>query len=92
MFVNGGPVVSLYFFISCFLFEDLPFPFLFPRIMFCIFLASFTMVSLKQLTDLILLQGLVKLADFGVATKLTDTNSNESAGTTYWMAPEVLFL
>ncbi|KAL8105624.1 hypothetical protein AgCh_029434 [Apium graveolens] len=35
-------------------------------------------------------EGLVKLADFGVATKLTDTNSNESAGTAYWMAPEVI--
>ncbi|XP_074339367.1 MAP3K epsilon protein kinase 1-like isoform X1 [Apium graveolens] len=35
-------------------------------------------------------EGLVKLADFGVATKLTDTNSNESAGTAYLMVPEVI--
>lgn len=34
-------------------------------------------------------EGLVKLADFGVATKLTDVNSGPS-GTPYWMAPEVI--
>lgn len=35
--------------------------------------------------------GVVKLADFGVATKLTDTEkSNSGAGSPYWMAPEVI--
>ena len=41
-------------------------------------------------------EGVVKVADFGVATKLDDKasnnnkNSNAFAGTPYWMAPEVI--
>ena len=35
--------------------------------------------------------GVVKLADFGVATKLTGSEMNNSAvGSPYWMAPEVI--
>ncbi|XP_019098363.1 PREDICTED: MAP3K epsilon protein kinase 1-like [Camelina sativa] len=36
-------------------------------------------------------EGLVKLADFGVATKLNeaDCNTHSVVGTPYWMAPEV---
>ena len=44
--------------------------------------------------SLILLQGLVKLADFGVAAKLAEMEDGGAAlrssvvGTPYWMAPE----
>ncbi|CAD5322420.1 unnamed protein product [Arabidopsis thaliana] len=39
-------------------------------------------------------EGLVKLADFGVATKLNeaDFNTHSVVGTPYWMAPEVIEL
>ncbi|CAN8260071.1 unnamed protein product [Cochlearia groenlandica] len=39
-------------------------------------------------------EGLVKLADFGVATKLNeaDANTHSVVGTPYWMAPEVIEL
>lgn len=36
--------------------------------------------------------GLVKLADFGVATKAAGTNEASVVGTPYWMAPEVIEL
>ncbi|KAL0446585.1 UNVERIFIED_CONTAM: MAP3K epsilon protein kinase [Sesamum latifolium] len=38
-------------------------------------------------------EGLVKLADFGVATKLNeaDVNTHSVVGTPYWMAPELLY-
>lgn len=34
-------------------------------------------------------EGVIKLADFGVATKL-DQNSNDAVGSPYWMAPEII--
>ena len=37
-------------------------------------------------------QGLVKLADFGVATKTTTFHESSVVGTPYWMAPEVIEL
>ena len=37
-------------------------------------------------------QGLVKLADFGVATRTTTLHESSVVGTPYWMAPEVMVL
>ena len=37
-------------------------------------------------------EGLVKLADFGVATKTAGLNDSSVVGTPYWMAPEVIEL
>ncbi|KAF2275217.1 uncharacterized protein EI97DRAFT_475777 [Westerdykella ornata] len=37
-------------------------------------------------------EGLVKLADFGVATKATGLDQSSVVGTPYWMAPEVIEL
>lgn len=37
-------------------------------------------------------QGLVKLADFGVATRTTSLHESSVVGTPYWMAPEVIEL
>ncbi|KAI9364883.1 hypothetical protein DFJ73DRAFT_637988, partial [Zopfochytrium polystomum] len=36
--------------------------------------------------------GIVKLADFGVASKLADASSKNVAGSPYWMAPEIIEL
>ncbi len=37
-------------------------------------------------------EGLVKLADFGVATRATGLSESSVVGTPYWMAPEVIEL
>lgn len=37
-------------------------------------------------------EGLVKLADFGVASRTTGLNESSVVGTPYWMAPEVIEL
>jgi len=48
--------------------------------------------DVKGANILITKEGLVKLADFGVATKLSDAEVKEQSvvGTPYWMAPEVI--
>ena len=48
--------------------------------------------DVKAKNVLVARDGRVKLADFGVATRLTDTSTKRQSliGTPYWMAPEVL--
>lgn len=47
--------------------------------------------DIKGANILVTLQGNIKLADFGIAAKLTDTLNKRKSfiGTPYWMAPEV---
>ncbi|KAL0691186.1 hypothetical protein Bca4012_090865 [Brassica carinata] len=48
----------------------------------------------ESLVAVYIAQGLVKLADFGVATKLNESefDTNSVVGSPYWMAPEVIEL
>ena len=47
--------------------------------------------DIKGANILVTLDGNIKLADFGIAAKLTDTLNKRKSfiGTPYWMAPEV---
>ena len=48
-------------------------------------------ILVSRYSTCLILQGLVKLADFGVATKLNESefDTNSVVGSPYWMAPEV---
>ena len=48
-------------------------------------------ILVSRYSTCLILQGLVKLADFGVATKLNESEFDTSSvvGSPYWMAPEV---
>ena len=57
----------------------------------CVHFFYYYYFGFKILNTCLILQGLVKLADFGVATKLNESefDTNSVVGSPYWMAPEV---